>query len=189
MGMRLRFIVPIAFIFAFSLGEIATAQTVQRPSNWAVSVKSSKLMNFFKVSDDIYRSEQPDKEAFIELNKMGLKSVLNLRTTKTDDEAIGKLPIKPYLVAMDAGGVSDKDIIAALKVIKSAPKPLLVHCRHGSDRTGVVVAMYRIVFQGWSKEDALNELLNGGFGFHEYYKNIPEYIKNVDIEKIKEGIK
>lgn len=189
MGMRLRFLVPVAFIFVFSLGELATPQTAQRPNNWAVSVKSAKLMNFFKVSDDIYRSEQPDKDAFIELNKMGIRSVLNLRTTETDDDAIGKLPIKPYLVAMDAGGVSDKDIIAALKVIKSAPKPMLVHCRHGSDRTGVVVAMSRIVFQGWKKEDALNELLNGGFGFHTYYKNIPEYIKNVDIEKIKEGIK
>ncbi len=187
--MRARFINTLVFFLLFQAGHYTVAQEVQRPSNWAVMVKSSELMNLFKVSDDIYRSEQPDKDAFIELNKMGIKSVLNLRTTETDDEAIGKLPIKPYLVAMDAGGVSDKDIIAALKVIKSAPKPLLVHCRHGSDRTGVVVAMYRIVFQGWSKEDALNELLNGGFGFHEYYKNIPEYIKKVDVEKIKEGIK
>ncbi len=187
--MKARFIGTLLLFLAFSAGQYTIAQEAQRPSNLAVKIKSANLMNFFKVSDDIYRSEQPDKDAFIELNKMGIKSVLNLRTTETDDDAIGKLPIKPYLVAMDAGGVSDKDIIAALKVIKSAPKPLLVHCRHGSDRTGVVVAMYRIVFQGWSKEDALNELLNGGFGFHEYYKNIPEYIKNVNVEKIKEGIR
>ncbi len=187
--MRSRLLLIIVFFIAFSGQHFVDAQSKQRPTSWAVSVKSNELDNLFKVSDDLYRSEQPDKEAFIELNKMGLKSVLNLRTTETDDEAIGKLPIKPYLVAMDAGSVSDKDIIAALKVIKSAPKPLLVHCRHGSDRTGVVVAMYRIVFQGWKKEDALNELLNGGFGFHEYYKNIPEYFKNVDVEKIKEGIK
>ncbi|HCT30793.1 MAG TPA: protein tyrosine phosphatase [Bacteroidales bacterium] len=152
-------------------------------------IKSANLMNLFKVSDDIYRSEQPDKDDFLELSRIGIKSVLNLRTTKTDDEAIGKLPIKPYLVAMNAGSVSDKDIIAALKIIKSAPKPMLIHCRHGSDRTGVVVAMYRIVFQGWSKEAALDELLHGGFGFHEYYKNIPEYIKNVNIDAIKNGLK
>lgn len=187
--MRSRLLLTIALFIVFSGHYFVDAQAKQRPDNWAVSIKSANLMNLYRVSDDIYRSEQPIMEAFVELNKMGIKSVLNLRTTETDDEAIGKLPIKPYLVAMDAGSVSDKDIIAALKVIKGAPKPMLIHCRHGSDRTGVVVAMYRIVFQGWSKEDALNELLNGGFGFHEYYKNIPEYIKNVDVEKIKEGIK
>ena len=89
---------------------------------------------------------------------------------------------------MDAGDFNDKNIIDALKAIADAPKPILIHCRHGSDRTGVVVAMYRIVFQNWTKEEALDELMNGGYGFHTYYKNIPEYIKNVNVESIRKGI-
>ncbi len=167
----------------------AASQTEKRPSNWAVSIQSTNLKNLYRVSDELYRSEQPSEEAFVELSALGIKSSLNLRTTETDDELIGKTAIKPFLVAMDAGSFTDKEIITALRIIKSAPKPLLVHCHHGSDRTGVVVAMYRIVFQGWTKEDALNELLNGGYGFHSTYKNIPEYIKGVDIEAIKDGLK
>ena len=178
----------ILFIVSVGINPIS-GQTVQRPSNWGVSIKSTSLENLYRVSDELYRSEQPDKKEFTELSGLGIKSSLNLRTTETDDELIGKCAIKPFLVPMDAGSFTDKEIIAALKVIKSAPKPILVHCRHGSDRTGVVVAMYRIVFQGWTREEALNELLNGGYGFHTNYRNIPEYIKTVNIEAIKNGIK
>lgn len=46
-----------------------------------------------------------------------------------------------------AGNIHDKGIIDALKVIKDAPKPILVHCLHGSDRTGAVIAMYRIILK------------------------------------------
>ncbi len=177
----------ILFIVLAGINQ-TSGQTAQRSIKWGVHIQSTSLENLYRVSDELYRSEQPDKKEFAELSMLGIKSSLNLRTTGTDDEFIGNLAIKPFLVPMDAGSFTDKEIIAALKVIKSAPKPILVHCRHGSDRTGVVVAMYRIVFQGWTREDALNELLNGGYGFHSNYKNIPEYIKAVNVEVIKKGV-
>ena len=86
---------------------------------------------------------------------------------------------------MDASNIKDDEVIEALKIMRKAKKPILIHCKHGADRTGVMCAMYRIIEQGWSKQEALDELLNGGYGFHTVFKNIPEYIKNVDIEKIK----
>lgn len=168
--------------------EPTKSQDKSRPESWGIKIQSKHLNNFFKISDDLYRSEQPNHDAFAELSRLGIKSVLNLRTTEKDNDLIGTLGLKPFIIPMDAGSFTDKEIIEALKVIVSAPKPILVHCRHGSDRTGVVVAMYRIVFQNWTKEDALNELLNGGYGFHTYYKNIPEYIKNVNVERIKDGV-
>ena len=76
-------------------------------------VSSKYLTNLFRVSDDVYRSEQPSHDAFVELSGMGVKSVLNLRTTEKDDDIIGSINIKPYLVAMDAGSFTDKDIIDA----------------------------------------------------------------------------
>lgn len=175
-------------LFVLGLVNPSIAQTANRPSKWATSVSSKYLTNLFRVSDEVYRSEQPNHDAFVELSGMGVKSVLNLRTTEKDDEIIGGINIKPYLVSMDAGDFIDKNIIDALKAIADAPKPILIHCRHGSDRTGVVVAMYRIVFQNWTKEEALDELMNGGYGFHTYYKNILEYIKNVNVETIRKGI-
>ena len=66
-----------------------------------------------------------------------------------------------------------------MRILKNAPKPIVVHCHQGSDRTGAVIAMYRIVFQKWAKEKALDEMENGGFGFHKRYSNIVHYIKGI----------
>ena len=66
--------------------------------------------------------------------------------------------------------------------------PYLVHCQHGADRTGTMVAMYRMVIQGWSREKAVDELVNGGYGFHPMWKNILEYLQNVNVEKIQSAV-
>jgi len=64
----------------------------------------------------------------------------------------------------------------------------LIHCKHGADRTGLIVAMYRIVFQNWTKEQAIDEMTQGDFGFHQIYSNIIDFIRNVDVENIKKQI-
>jgi protein tyrosine/serine phosphatase len=46
-------------------------------------------------------------------------------------------------------------------------------------------AMYRIVVQGWTKDEAIKEMVDGGYGFHPVWSNIINYVKNVDVEKIK----
>ncbi|WP_417935520.1 tyrosine-protein phosphatase [Gilliamella apis] len=55
--------------------------------------------------------------------------------------------------------MSDKKIIQILKTIKNSPKLRLIHCWHGSDRTGVVVAIYRLIFQNWNKRQVIDELM------------------------------
>ena len=90
---------------------------------------------------------------------------------------------------MSAGKINDENIIQALKIIKNAEKPILIHCWHGSDRTGVVVAMYRILFENYTKEEAISELREKKYGYHEaVYGNIIKYIENSDIEKMREKI-
>jgi protein tyrosine phosphatase (PTP) superfamily phosphohydrolase (DUF442 family) len=158
---------------------------VQRPAAWAQPVPSKALDNWYKLDEDVYRSEQPNREGFVEIRDHGIKSVLNLRGHHSDEDAAAGLGLVLINVPMSAGGFTEADIVAALKAIESAPKPVVLHCQHGSDRAGVVSAMYRIVFQGWSKEDALAELLGGGFGFHLQYDNIPRFIREVDIGRIK----
>lgn len=91
---------------------------------------------------------------------------------------------------MNTWHIEDEDIIAALRAIRNAEKlgPVLLHCQHGADRTGVVTAMYRIVFQKWSKEKALDELQSGGFGYHAIWANIPRYLRTVDVDKIRHAV-
>jgi tyrosine-protein phosphatase SIW14 len=89
---------------------------------------------------------------------------------------------------MKPESIKDDQIIKALKDLMDAPKPILVHCARGSDRTGVVIAMYRIIFQNWTKEEAIKEMRDGGYGFHTGYTNIVSYIEKVDIEKMKKKL-
>lgn len=45
--------------------------------------------------------------------------------------------------------------------------------------------MYRMLYQGWSREEAIDELKNGGYGFHSMWKNIVDYLESVDVEKVR----
>src|SRR5690606_31307602 len=98
------------------------------------------------------------------------------------------LSLHLYHVPMKSKYISDQMIIDAMKIIKEAPKPLLVHCAHGSDRTGIVIALYRILFQNWTKEAAINEMQQGGYHFHWIHKNLIRYLQNTDVEQLKKII-
>lgn len=160
-----------------------------RPANWAKKIDSPAIQNFFQVDDNLYRCAQPDQAAFLELEKRGVRTVLNLRGFHSDlDEARGT-KLKLIHVPIDTWNITDSEVVSALRVLADkANYPVVVHCQHGADRTGIVVAMYRTVFQGWSKEGALKELTAGGFGFHTVWANIPKYINGVDIEKVKAAV-
>ena len=123
------------------------------------------------------------------IDVIGIKTVLNLRRHHSDEYEAKHTDLKLERIKMNPGKIRDEDIIQALKIIKNSPKPILVHCWHGSDRTGVVIAMYRLVFENYSKDEAIRELRERKYGYHEaVYGNIVKYIENVDIEKMKEEI-
>ena len=84
--------------------------------------------------------------------------------------------------------INEEQLIEALRIIKNRKAPIVIHCHHGSDRTGAVCALYRVVFQNVSKEDAIHEMTEGGFGFHRIYKNIIRRIKEADIEQIRRKV-
>jgi tyrosine-protein phosphatase SIW14 len=166
----------------------AGADKQPRPQTWAQPVPSATLKNWYKVDADVYRSEQPTRKGFKEIRDKGIKTVINLRYGYSEAALVEGLDLVLIEIGMTAWEFTDNDILRALKAIESAPKPVLIHCQHGSDRTGVVVAMYRIVFLNWPKEEALAEMKRGGFGFHWIYLNIPAFIKRVDVARFKERL-
>lgn len=159
-----------------------------RPETWATPIISNELKNWHQVDELVYRSEQPDAAAMREVSSLGIKRVLNLREFHNDDDEVAGTVLKTAHLPINAARIKDEDVIRALQTIKASKEPILIHCWHGADRTGAMVAMYRIVEQGWSREAALDELENGGFGYHSIYQNIPRYIEQVDIEKIRTAV-
>jgi len=156
-----------------------------RPADWARPVLSGQLDNWYQVDQRLYRSAQPDDEGMAEAAVMGIRRILDLREYHSDDDEAKGTGLQLYRVPMNAGNIRDEDVIRALKIITASDEPILVHCWHGSDRTGTIVAMYRILVQGWSREAALDELVSGGYGYHAIYGNIPEYIRGADLVRLR----
>jgi tyrosine-protein phosphatase SIW14 len=74
-----------------------------------------------------------------------------------------------------------EDVLAFLKVVADPHnQPVFVHCQHGADRTGMMVAAYRIIDQNWSDDDALKEL--PAFHFHPVFGEMKELLKKLDPE-------
>jgi len=145
------------------------------------------LPNFYKVSNKIYRGAQPKKgNGMIYLEKLGIRTVLNLRLLHDDKKLLKDTTLKYYRFKMSAWSPKEKEIIAFLKIINNKENvPLFIHCKHGSDRTGTLVAFYRIIFCGWSKDKAIYEMTKGGFGFHKIWRNLIHFIRESNIENIK----
>ena len=166
----------------------AHAQEAARRPEWATRV--GKSPNLFQVTPTLFRSAQLTKDDVAELKALGIRNVVGLRAFHSDDDWLRQSGIKASRVKIYTWAVDDDNIVAALKAIRAAEKegPVLLHCWHGADRTGLVSAMYRLLYQGWSKAQALDELLNGGYGYHALWKNIPAYLRDVDVEKIRHRV-
>jgi tyrosine-protein phosphatase SIW14 len=154
----------------------------------ATSLATDHLHNFYKLNDSLYRSAQPSAKALQEAKVLGIKSVLNLRDDASDSVKAINTGLLLFAVPITTKDATKQDIIEALQILIKAPKPLLIHCKHGADRTGIITAMYRIVMEDISKETAIKEMTDGPFGFHHQYTNLIQLIREMDIAAIKKEI-
>lgn len=158
----------------------------ERPAHWAQPILLEGVPNLHKVSDQFYRSAQPSAEGMRNAKAMGIKTVVNLRSFHSDRDEIASAGLGYEHIYMKAWHPEETEIIRFLQIATDQRQtPLLVHCQHGADRTGTMSAIYRIAIQGWSKQDAIKEMTDGGFGFHEVWVNLIPWITALDIEKLK----
>lgn len=155
----------------------------------AVKIELEGVPNFHQIAPNVYRSAQPTAEGFKNLEKMGIKTIINLRNNHSDQEEAKKTSLQLKRIKINTWDIDDEHVAKVMALLSQKEKgPFLIHCQHGADRTGLMAAMYRIIYQGWSKEDALKELKSDSFGFHSIWRNIPRYIQKVDIETLKKQI-
>ena len=155
-------------------------------STWAQAMTLPGVPNLHRVSESLYRGAQPTAQGMEQLHKLGIKTIVNLRSFHSDRNEIGTLPLAYEHITMKTWHAEDKEVVRFLQIVTDESRtPVFVHCQRGADRTGTMCALYRVVVEGWTKEQAIAEMTQGGFGFYEGWQNLVEYVRHLDIKSIK----
>ena len=177
-----------ATALALQAGEPAVS-TAARPSAWAAPVAAAGAPNLHRVTPFLYRSAQPSKAGFKTLEALGVRTVIDLRAYHSDRREAKGTGLRLVDLDIRTWKVAERDVVEVLKLLRRREEgPFLVHCQHGADRTGVMMAMFRMVEQGWSKEEALREMREGGYGFHPVWKNIVRLVETADVEGLRRKV-
>ena len=196
--MKIAFIAAIAVTlaglvkpaYADAVFGVAARPIAARPIQWAQNIADVRVNNLHRITPALYRSAQLSREDVPELQKLGIRKVISFRAFHADDSILAGTQITMQRIRINTWYIRDEDMVAALKALRTADQdgPVLIHCQHGADRTGLVSALYRMVYQGWTREQALDELQHGGYGFHPIWQNITNYLKHVDVERLRQEV-
>ncbi|UOO91013.1 tyrosine-protein phosphatase [Vitreoscilla massiliensis] len=154
---------------------------------WATPVEQS--VNLFRVTPTLFRSEQLQAKDRALLPQNNIKTIINLRYFDRDDdqEELSQPGLKLMNHPLKSWRIKPKEIAAVLYEIEQAQKQggVLVHCYHGADRTGLIIGMHRIVQQGWSIDEAKREMVEGPYGFHTVWRNIPKMYNQDTVNQVR----
>jgi protein tyrosine/serine phosphatase len=181
---------PWLLVFVFSLLSCAQNRVESnRPVRWATPIKLQGVANLYKVTDYLYRSEQPTAEGMKNLERMGIRTIINLSVFDSDSDEIKGTGLHFEELSVKPWHIEDEDVVRVLRIIRKRENgPFLIHCWKGSDRVGAMIAMFRIIEQGWTKEEAIQEMVEGGYRFNQAWINIVQYVKQVEIEGIRKEL-
>jgi len=138
--------------------------------------------NFHKLNDNLYRGAQPTEEGFASLAKLGIKTVVDLREADIrstfEKRAVEAAGMRYVHVPMQGTNTPNPAVVAkALAAIsEKGAGPVFVHCRRGADRTGTIIACYRISHDGWTPAKALREAKALGMAW--YTSGMQQYIRS-----------
>ncbi len=158
------------------------AQEAPRPEKFARPIEAPGLPNFHEVTPQLFRSAQPWREGFQQLEKRGIRTVISLRDDGADDEWAAGTRLKLVRIPMNLLKIDEAAVAQVLALLqKKEDGPFLIHCQMGADRTGVVMALWRITVQGWTREDAVAEMKACGCSFPDFM----EYVATADLAKLR----
>lgn len=165
----------------------ATQAAAATHPEWAQAMMVAGLPNLHQVTPNLYRSAQPTREGMQQLKGMGIKAVISLRTFHNDAEELAGIEgVRHFQIHMKTWHAEKQDAVRFLKLVADpANQPVLVHCEFGADRTGMMCAVYRMAVQGWTKEQAIQEMTDGGFGFHEVWANLKVWLDTLEVQGLR----
>ncbi|MBS1797085.1 MAG: tyrosine-protein phosphatase [Acidobacteria bacterium] len=139
------------------------------------------LPNFHRVNENLFRGGQPTAAGIRQLAESGIKTIINFRDARDNvhrerahAEAHGLRFINFHLSNWFAA--RDEELHRVIEIIRDpANHPVFIHCKRGADRTGTVVAVYRMLVDGWTAQAANHEAKLRGIGWWQVW--MKDYIR------------
>jgi len=171
---------------------LLAALVVLPPTARSAELPAPGVPNFFQVNDRLYRGGQPSHQGWKQLAALGVKVVIDLRresehSTAAEARAVQAAGMRYVSIPMNGFDTPQADQIGKVLALLDGPDATFIHCKLGMDRTGSVVAAYRISRDRWANEKALSEAMSCGLHWYELgmkrfirgYKAAPEPLASV----------
>lgn len=148
----------------------------------AVAAPPASIPHVKQVNEHLYRGGQPNNKELKALQTVGVKAIIDLRgageRSMREEKAVEALGMKYYSVPLrPMAAPTDKQVALLLSLIADSNNwPVFIHCERGKDRTGTVIACYRIAHDGWPNERALTEAVDDGLNIFE--RSMKNYIRH-----------
>ena len=148
------------------------------------------IARFHQVDEHLYRGAQPTTLGLTRLHALGIRTILNIRddgdaaveNERRIVESLGMrfvhIPIKDGNIFNWSRRIPAETVRHFFEALGSAPGPVFIHCKRGTDRTGALVAIYRIARNGWDTARALKEANERGM--RPWYRGLRKQIETFD---------
>lgn len=165
------------------------------------NAKYKELPNYQKVNANLFRGGQPVEGGLQRLASLGIKTIINLRDdderARAEEVEARAAGLRYFNVPLKGLRTPSDDQVNRVLAIINAPEnqPVFLHCRRGSDRTGIIIACYRISHDNWTSEQAKAEAKRYGMSvwlvwmknyigdYYERWSNIKAKVSRLRLEQ------
>jgi len=181
-----RIFVLLLVCFLSLVTPVTNASTNDQPlPSSAKKISVPGIHNAGKINEHLYRGSQPKLAELSQLKKLGVTTIIDLRAESPQtakEERLRAEALGMGFVRIPIGGFSsptNADLLRFFQIIRDAPPPtVFVHCEYGKDRTGVMIAAYRIAFDHWPADQAISEMMQFGFN-RAWHPSMITFIRNL----------
>ena len=165
-----------ALALLLSIAAPAAARSNERFAN-------IRIDNFGQVNDHYFRGAQPAGRDYADLAALGVRTIIDLQEDADPNEArLAKAAgLNYYVIPMSTRRAPTTDQLAMFfRLVNDPTQPVYVHCKGGRHRTGVMTAAYRMAFDGWTADQAYDEMKRYEFGTSFLHPEFKSYVYAFD---------